>query len=364
MRLYWRTRLSSLGSPQPLKKTHCFAFSLRVVLRAKALAEAAIAAVRALTEVRHPLRPPVADTATGADAATDEAKQPAVAKAKAVAPAVDARMGLPRQFVSVQINSGPHVGKFLEISVSFGNTTVGGLAHLVKQEMQKMRAHGGVTTVRSFKCEEETFEPGRSHQVATKLALPGCQRDAIMVAFLYDERFEFGHTSLFVQLHTLNSYTEHTIFFSPTISSFCDVVMRLSYILEHALPGLATVLRGFNESGYKLVLDGKEVSRSSWGVGGFDGFDLREAPSRSVLQVKMPDDDGAISSGRRRQGGRVEHMYEGDDSAEQMQYWDRRAAECSTAIVKRDVSVKSALYVKDGGKIYDLYCCLTKTTMS
>ena len=92
-------------------------------------------------------------------------------KSDAETPAVDARTGRPRQFVSVQINSGPYVGKVLEISVSLDNTTVGGLAHLVKQEMQKMPSHGGVTTVKSFQCEEETFEPGRSHQVATKLAL-------------------------------------------------------------------------------------------------------------------------------------------------------------------------------------------------
>jgi hypothetical protein len=169
-----------------------------------------------------------------------------------------------------------------------------------------MPSHGGVTTVKSFRFEEKTFDPG-SHEVSVTLTVSGFHRDAIIDAFVYDERLGFGLTSQTVQLHTLNTYTEHTIFVSPTISSFCDVVMRLSYILEHALPGLATVLRGFNESDYKLVLDGNEVSQSSWGVGGFHGFDLREAPSRSVLQVKMP----VIGT-----------------PSWPMQYWDTRAAEC------------------------------------
>ena len=212
-------------------------------------------------------------------------------ESEAEAPAVDKRTGLPRQFFTVLIHSGPSVGKVLEFSVCLDNTTVGGLAHLVKQEIQKSPSHGGVTTVESFLFEEKTFDPG-SHQGSVTLAVSGCHRDATMVAFLYDERVGFGHTSLSVHLITLNGYTEHTIFFSPTISSFCDVVMRLSYIWEHAVPGLATVLRGFNESGYELELDGKEVSRSSWGVVGFDGFELGKAPSRSALHVKVLQGDG------------------------------------------------------------------------
>ena len=212
-------------------------------------------------------------------------------ESEAEAPAVDKRTGLPRQFFTVLIHSGPSVGKVLEFSVCLDNTTVGGLAHLVKQEIQKSPSHGGVTTVKSFLFEEKTFDPG-SHQGSVTLAVSGCHRDATMVAFLYDERVGFGHTSLSVHLITLNGYTEHTIFFSPTISSFCDVVMRLSYIWEHAVPGLATVLRGFNESGYELELDGKEVSRSSWGVAGFDGFELGKAPSRSALHVKVLQGDG------------------------------------------------------------------------
>ena len=57
------------------------------------------------------------------------------------------------------------------------------------------------------------------------------------------------------------------------------------------------MLRGFNESGYELELDGKEVSRSSWGVAGFDGFELGKAPSRSALHVKvLQGDGGPISS--------------------------------------------------------------------
>ena len=212
-------------------------------------------------------------------------------ESEAEAPAVDKRTGLPRQFFTVLIHSGPSVGKVLEFSVCLDNTTVGGLAHLVKQEIQKSPSHGGETTVKSFQFEEKTFDPG-SHQGSVTLAVSGCHRDATMVAFLYDERVGFGHTSLSVHLITLNGYTEHTIFFSPTISSFCDVVMRLSYIWEHAVPGLATVLRGFNESGYELELDGKEVSRSSWGVVGFDGFELGKAPSRSALHVKVLQGDG------------------------------------------------------------------------
>ena len=75
----------------------------------------------------------------------------------------------------------------------------------------------------------------------------------MMVAFLYDVRVGFGHTSLSVHLHTLNGYTEHTIFVSPTISSFCDVVMRLSYIQSCAgikktgFWRLAEFLNGFQQ---------------------------------------------------------------------------------------------------------------------
>ena len=75
--------------------------------------------------------------------------------------------------------------------------------------------------------------------------------------------------------------------------------MQLSYRVERAIPALATVLRGFDESAYMLELNGKEISRSSWDVhvAGFAGFDLGKAPFRSTLELEMlKDDDTAISS--------------------------------------------------------------------
>ena len=74
--------------------------------------------------------------------------------------------------------------------------------------------------------------------------------------------------------------------------------MRLSYLPEPCLPGLATVLRGFDESAYRLVLNGKVMSKSSWDVVGFDGFDLlEEAPSRATLHVQVLQGDSSIQVG-------------------------------------------------------------------
>ena len=152
----------------------------------------------------------------------------------------------------------------------------------------------------------------------------------------FSNSFEF----LSVHLHTRRGITDHRIFVSPANSSFIEVVTELSYMIERDInqshiPELAKLLRGFDESAYRLELNGEVMSRSSWDVAGFDGFDLLgEAPSRSTLHVKvLQGDDGPISSPAAQPG----------------------ATECS---------VTSPLYVKDGEKIYDLFCCLTQTTMS
>ena len=106
---------------------------------------------------------------------------------------------------------------------------------------------------------------------------------------------------------------------------------QLSYIVERDIPGLAQLLRGFDESAYRLELNGEVMSRSSWDVAGFDGFDLRWP---RTLDVKvLQGDDGAISSPAAQPG----------------------AAECS---------VTSVLYVKEGEKIYQLSCCFTQDTIS
>jgi hypothetical protein len=60
---------------------------------------------------------------------------------------------------------------------------------------------------------------------------------------------------------------------------------------------LAKLLRRFDESAYRLELNGEDVSRSSWDVKGFDGFEIWKASSRSTLHVKvLQGDDGPISS--------------------------------------------------------------------
>ena len=48
-------------------------------------------------------------------------------------------------------------------------------------------------------------------------------------------------------------------------------------MIERDIPELAKLLRGFDESAYMLELNGEVMSRSSWDVAGFDGFDLRMA---------------------------------------------------------------------------------------
>ena len=132
---------------------------------------------------------------------------------------------------------------------------------------------------------------------------------------------------------------------------------RLSYMIERDIyqshiPELAKLLRGFDESAYRLELNGKVMSKSSWDVVGFDGFDLLgEAPSQATLHVQVLQGDSSIQVG---DGGGLPSG-DGDDGPISSPAAQPGATECS---------VTSPLYVKDGEKIYNLYCCLTKTTMS
>ena len=93
--------------------------------------------------------------------------------------------GDPPQFLHVQIASGPSTGEKLQFCVSLFNTTVGGLAHSVKQKMQKMQP-SRETTVKRFVFQGRSFFPG-SHQGPITLSDSGYwHTGGEMIAFLYD----------------------------------------------------------------------------------------------------------------------------------------------------------------------------------
>jgi hypothetical protein len=64
------------------------------------------------------------------------------------------------------------------------------------------------------------------------------------------DSFEF----LSVHLHTRHGFTDHKIFVTPADLP-ADVVTQLSYMIEPDIPELAKLLRGFDESAYRLELN-------------------------------------------------------------------------------------------------------------